>query len=142
VGRVAKEILDVLFPQVRAKLLRVFFGGTPKLRYVRELRNITGLSLHTVQDELRKLAAVGLVSSWSNGYHRFYQANANHPLVAQLMQIVDVSAKLPKTKHSALRRQAGSRTNKKRTRLAPRPLPSDRPVRWHVFSKSTKTRRL
>ena len=75
-----RTVLDVLFPEVRAKLLRVFFTALPKQRYVRELMNVSGLTLHTVQDELRKLSAVGLLTSWSNGYHRFYQANRDHPM--------------------------------------------------------------
>ena len=66
-----REVLDVLFPEVRAKLLRSFFTIPPKKRYVRELVNVSGLTLHTIQDELRKLSAVGLLTSWSNGYHRF-----------------------------------------------------------------------
>jgi hypothetical protein len=35
-----------------------------------------------VQDELRKLSAIGLITNWSNGYHRFYRAHnpaAKHP---------------------------------------------------------------
>lgn len=71
-------VLDVLFPEVRAKLLRLFFTTPPKERYVRELMNMSRLALHTVQDELRKLSAIGLLISWSNGYHRFYKANRDH----------------------------------------------------------------
>jgi predicted transcriptional regulator len=70
-----RAVLEVLFPEVRAKLLRSFFTTPPQQRYVRELVNASGLTLHTVQDELRKLSAVGLLTSWSNGYHRFYRAN-------------------------------------------------------------------
>jgi predicted transcriptional regulator len=81
-------VLDVLFPEVRAKLLRLFFSTPPKQRYVRELMNMTGLTLHTVQDELRKLSAVGLLTSWSNGYRRFYRANSDHPMYRQLLRIV------------------------------------------------------
>ena len=68
-----RTALDVLFPEVRAKLLRSLFTTPLKERYVRELKNMSGLALHTVQDELRKLSAVGLLSSWSNGYHRFIE---------------------------------------------------------------------
>jgi len=99
-----RTILAVLFPEVRANLLQLLFTMPLKQRYVRELTSITGLALHTVQDELRKLTAVGLVTTWSNGYHRFYRANRDHPLFAHLVQIVQASAKLPKIKHSALHR--------------------------------------
>jgi hypothetical protein len=53
-----RPVLDVLFPEVRAKLLRSLFSMPLKQRYVRELVNISGLTLHTIQDELRKLSAV------------------------------------------------------------------------------------
>ena len=73
-------VLDVLFPNVRATMLRLLFRTPPKQRYIRELMNLSGLALCTVQDELRKLSAVGLVTSWSNGYHRYYQASEQHPI--------------------------------------------------------------
>ena len=44
---------------------------------------LSGLALHTVQDELRKLSAAGLITNWSNGYHRFYRANPNHKLTSE-----------------------------------------------------------
>lgn len=129
-----QSIVDVLFPKVRAELLRLFFAAPPKQRYVRELRNKTGLALSTVQDELRKLTAVGLLTTWSNGYHRFYRANHNHPLFAELSRIVQMSARLAKTKHSVL--HPPWRTRKRKRARAARPLPPDRPLKWHLFSNS------
>jgi predicted transcriptional regulator len=83
-----RAILDVLFPKVRAQLLRLLFDLPQKQRYVRELANMSGLALCTIQDELRRLTAVGLLTTWSNGYHRFYRANKNHPLFPQLIRLV------------------------------------------------------
>ena len=60
-----RTILDVLFPKVRAKLLQVLFTVPVKQRYVRELAFMSRLDLHTVHDELRRLSAVGLLTSWS-----------------------------------------------------------------------------
>lgn len=115
--RSERAILDVLFPIVRAKLLRALLAAPLKQRYVRELMNLSGLALHTVQDELRKLSAVGLVTSWSNGYHRFYRANRDHPLFAPLRRIVEISAELPATKRSALDRPRRWRPTKQARRL-------------------------
>jgi hypothetical protein len=36
---------------------------------------MSGLALHTMQDALGGLSAIGLITSWSNGYHRFYRAD-------------------------------------------------------------------
>ena len=89
-----KTVLDVLFPRVRAELLRLLFAEPAQHRYVRELMNMSGLALHTIQDELRKLNALGLIVTWSNGYHRFYRANQDHPLFESLLHIVRGSVKL------------------------------------------------
>ena len=128
-------ILDVLFPKVRAQLLRLLFELPQKQRYVRELANMSGLALCTIQDELRKLTAVGLLTTWSNGYHRFYRANKKHPLFPQLTRLVQVSARLPRAKHSALNRQRSSRTQGRRRRRSAGSLPPDRPLKWDLFSR-------
>lgn len=139
--RSGRAILDVLFPNVRAQLFRLLFESPHKQRYVRELANRSGLALCTVQDELRKLTAVGLLTTWSNGYHRFYRANQNHPLFPQLVRFVQMSAQLPLTRHNALKRPRGSRTHGKRRRHRVDPLPRDWPLKWDIFSKN-KTRLL
>ena len=138
---IERSVLEVLFPQVRAHLLRLLFTAPPKGRYVRKLMGKSRLALHTVQDELRKLSAIGLVTSWSNGYHRFYRANRDHQLFPHLVRIVQVSAKLPNAKHEALRRQPGRAT--RRRSYKSRPMRPDRLVRWDLFSRRPpSTRRL
>ena len=132
-----RAILDVLFPKVRAEILRLLFSTPQKQRYVRELMTMGGLALCTVQDELRKLSAIGLVTSWSDRYHRFYRANRDHPLFPELTHIVQMSARLPRAKQSALHRQSRSDARKRGKRKAAT-LPVDRPARWHLFSRAGK----
>jgi hypothetical protein len=55
---------------------------------------MSGLALRTVQEELATLSALGLLTSWSNGYHRFYRANRDHPLFSHLLAIVQTSSRL------------------------------------------------
>src|SRR5947209_18756809 len=110
-----KTVLDVLFPRVRAELLRLLFAEPQQHRYVRELMNLSGLALHTIQDELRKLSAVGLIVTWSNGYHRFYRANEDHPLFESLLLIVQGSAKLPLAKQMLRRQPRRQHPAKQRT---------------------------
>ena len=128
-----RAVLEVLFPEVWAKLLQLLFTLPSKEHYVRELMSKSDLALHTVQDELRKLSAVGLINSRSNGYHRFYRANRDHVLFEHLVRIVQLSARLPNTKNSALHRKTGQAAAKRRPRR--RPMPVDRPVKWHLFSR-------
>jgi len=129
-------VLEVLFPQVRAEILRLLFTPPQKERYVRELMGMSGLALSTIQEELRKLTALQLVRSRSNRYHRFFRANREHALFSSLVHIVETSDKTPTLEHSAVRRQ---RRGRPRRRNKPHHLPPDRPVNWHLFSRKSKT---
>ena len=51
--------LDLLFPKVRAEILRILFSEPKKQRYVRELMLMSGLALRTVQEELATLTVLG-----------------------------------------------------------------------------------
>ena len=134
-----KTVLDVLFPRVRAELLQLLFAEPQKHRYVRELMNMSGLALHTIQDELRKLNALGLIVTWSNGYHRFYRANQDHPLFDSLLRVVRASAKLSLPKQIPLRRPRRRRPVKQRTPRQAVPLPKDWPGKWNLFSNRRQT---
>ena len=137
-----KTVLDVLFPRVRAELLRLLFVEPERHRYVRELMNMSGLALHTIQDELRKLNTVGLIVTWSNGYHRFYRANQDHPLFDSLLHIVRRSVHLPSPKQILQRQPRRRRRARRRTGRPPIPLPKDWPGKWNLFSDRRQTRRL
>jgi predicted transcriptional regulator len=135
-------VLDVLFPNVRANMLRLLFCTPPNEHYVRELMNLTGLALCTVQDELRKLNTVGLVTSWSNGYRRYYKANQAHPLFADLRRIVRTCERLPSTKHAVLQRKHSPQRQHKRWQQRATPLPADRVPNWELFSRRKRRRHL
>ncbi len=92
----AKTLLHGLFPVVRAELLQLLFTNPLQELYVRELARLSFLSLQTVQDELAKLEAAGLIVTRSNGYHRFYRANRGHPLYATVRRLVLRAAAHPK----------------------------------------------
>src|SRR3954462_5321358 len=120
-----RSVLEVLFPAVRAEIFRLLFASARTEFYVRELRLKTHLALHTVQDELRKLNAIGLVTSRSNGFHRFYRANVQHPLSAQIRRIVAISSKLPRTASAELYRARQRRVPGKQSHLRPQ-----RAINW------------
>ena len=83
-----QSLLHGLFSVVRAEVLRLLFtDGTSEL-YGRELARRSFLAPHTVQDELAKLEAAGLIVSRSNGYQRFFRANAKHALYRTLRRLV------------------------------------------------------
>ena len=126
-----RSVLEILFPPARAEILRSLFVRPPRVLYVRELMRLSGLTLCAIQDELRKLTALQLVTSWSNRYHRFYRANRSHQLFRHLLQIVENSEQTPRLSHYALHRQPTRRPKRKKAGA----LPPDRPMRWDLFSK-------
>jgi predicted transcriptional regulator len=130
----SKSVLEILFPAVRAELIRLLFALPPREYYVRELMLKSNLALHTVQDELRKLSALGLVTSRSTGARRFYQANRKHPIYPHLQKIVQLSERSPRTRQSALLRPRGS-TKKRRPKLSH--LPPDYPINWGTLRRRT-----
>ena len=87
------NVLDILFPKVRAGVLRLLFSEPKIERYVRELARLSSVSLSTMQQELAGLTGCGLLTSRSNGYYRFYKANRDHPLFYELHVLVVKSLK-------------------------------------------------
>ena len=57
------DLLHLLFPHVRAEILRILFFSAGKETYGREAARVTTLALRTVQRELALLEAAGLVTS-------------------------------------------------------------------------------
>ena len=128
-------VLNVLFPKVRAQMLRLLFDVSNKSSHVRELMRQSGLALSTVQDELRKLQAIGLIRSYSKRNYRFYVADLRHPLFRDICRIVHVGDKLPGTHCSALARRRSSRRKKATKRRRPLRMKPDRTgVTWGIFS--------
>jgi hypothetical protein len=130
--------LEVLFPQVRAKVFGFLFGPTSREHYVRELALRSHLTLHTIQDELRKLGALGLVTSRSNGFHRYYQANRSHALYPAIHQIVVLSSKSPRPHVTELERAPGKRSAKRKRppRRAHLKVPYE-PINMGIFRKQS-----
>ena len=82
------SLLTLLFPQVRAEILRLLFADAGRELHLRDLTRQSGLSIKTVQNEFAKLSAADLVTSRRDGNRRYYRANASHPLFPDLQQLV------------------------------------------------------
>jgi DNA-binding transcriptional ArsR family regulator len=82
------DLLPVLFPQVRAAILRLLFADASAELHLRDLARRSGLALGTVQTELAKLSSAQLVVSERDGNRLYYRANAAHPLFPTLRQLV------------------------------------------------------
>jgi DNA-binding transcriptional ArsR family regulator len=106
----------LLFPAVRAEVLRALFHHTRREMYVREIACWSGLALRTVQRELAILMEIGLVTTRTNGYHVFYRANGNHVLFVPLQQLVFKSARclLGKRKSAKRPRQSWRESSRRK----------------------------
>lgn len=97
------KLLPILFPKVRAQVLRLLFAEPTRELHLRELTRQSGLTLGTMQDELKKLLAADLVTSRRDGNRRYFRANAAHPLFRDLQQVVLKTAGLRDVLADALR---------------------------------------
>jgi DNA-binding transcriptional ArsR family regulator len=82
------NLLPILFPKVRAEVLRLLFADASAELHLRDLARRSGLALGTVQTELAKLSAAQLVVAERDGNRLYYRANAAHPLFPTLCQLV------------------------------------------------------
>ena len=121
-------LLMVLFPAGRGEILYHLFSEPGREMYVRELAQVTSLALRTVQQELAKLTAAGLLTTRTNGYHRFYRANRRHPLFSEIQQLVRKAGKPELRKERRRPRHPRGRSRRvdrlqRRIRLHPSALP-------------------
>ena len=82
------NLVDIVSSRVKAELLRLLFGLTQSELHLRELVRQSGLSLGTVQQELRRLTRVGLVTARKDGNRVYYRANPDHPVHRDLCSLV------------------------------------------------------
>lgn len=97
------SLLEVIFPQVRAEVLRLLFAEEGRELHLRELTRQCGLSLGTLQTEVEKLRAADLLLARRDGNRLYFRANAAHPLFTDLRQLVLKTAGLREVLADALR---------------------------------------
>jgi DNA-binding transcriptional ArsR family regulator len=79
--------IDVIFPKVRAELVRLLFADPAKELHLRELSRLSSLAIGTVQQEVVKLSAAELLTSRRDGNRLYYRANTGHPIFPDLQGI-------------------------------------------------------
>lgn len=81
-------LVDIVSSRVKAELLRLLFGLSQPELHLRELVRQTGLSLATLQQELRRLCRVGVVTARRDGNRVYYRSNPDHPIHRDLCSLV------------------------------------------------------
>ncbi len=82
------NLVDIVSSRVKAELLRLLFELAQPELHLRELVRRSGLSLTTMQQELRRLTRVGLVVAREDGNRVYYRANPDHPVHRDLCSLV------------------------------------------------------
>src|SRR5215470_10727798 len=93
---------DVLFGQIRGKVLTLLFGQADKSFYVRQIARHINASVGAVQRELEKLARVDLIVRTSVGNLVLYQVNQRNPVFAEMKALVSKTVGMFSILHSAL----------------------------------------
>lgn len=94
---------DVLFGQIRGKVLALLFGQVDKSFYVRQIARHIKASVGAVQRELEKLAGVDLIVRTSVGNLVLYQVNQRNPVFAEMRALVNKTVGIFNILHTALK---------------------------------------
>ncbi len=81
------SLATALFTDSQSRVLRWIFGQPEREFHLSELRRLTGLGSASLQRELKRLAAAGLISSEQVGNLRCFQANAQSPVFSELLSL-------------------------------------------------------
>ena len=76
-----------LFTDSQSRLFNWLFGQPQRAYHLNELRRLTGLGSASLQRELNRLAAAGLVDAQAVGNMRRFQANPQSPVYAELVAL-------------------------------------------------------
>ncbi len=88
IGGKAYSLGDVLFSKTQRQVLGLLFGRPDKSFYANEIVRLAGVGTGTVQRELEKFAAVGLLTVEQIGNQKHYRANDQSPIFEELKGIV------------------------------------------------------
>jgi hypothetical protein len=74
--------------KTRIKLLLKFFLNSKATSYLRELENEFGESTNGIRLELNRFEKAGMLSSFTQGNRKYFQANTGHPLFKDTHNII------------------------------------------------------
>lgn len=73
------DLVPIVASRVKAEIFRLLFSLRQPELHLREIVRQSGLSLGTIQQELKALAQAGLVKSRRDGNRVYFSANLEHP---------------------------------------------------------------
>ena len=82
------DLAKIFSSRIRAELFRILFGLSEVPIHTRELQRRSGLSIGTVQQELKNLIRLDLIIARKDGNRVCYSANRVHPLFEDIHRMV------------------------------------------------------
>ncbi len=101
------KLLSSIFPVVRAEVLRCLFADPSREVYLRELTRQSGLAVRTVQQEVEKLAGLGLLVRRKDGNRVYWRANVESPIFPELRSLTVKTTGLAQLLREALAKVPG-----------------------------------
>ena len=81
-------LAKILSSQIRAGIFGILFGMKERPVHMREIERLSGFAIGTIQQELRKLKELDLVTRRRDGNRVYYEANVLHPLYPEIRSMV------------------------------------------------------
>jgi len=81
-------LAKILSSQIRAGIFGILFGMRERPVHMREIERLSGFAIGTIQQELRKLKELDLVTRRRDGNRVYYEANVLHPLYPEIRSMV------------------------------------------------------
>jgi len=81
-------LAEILSSNIRAEIFRNLFGIEKLSLHLREIERRTGFAVGTVQQEIKKLQRLDIITRIKDGNRINYKANTNHPLYPEIRNLV------------------------------------------------------
>jgi uncharacterized protein len=79
---------EILSSNIRAEIFRNLFGVSQQSLHLREIERRTGFAVGTVQQEIKKLKRLDIITQIKDGNRVYYKANTDHPLYPDIRNLV------------------------------------------------------
>ena len=79
---------EILSSNIRAEIFRNLFGVAQHSLHLRDIERRTGFAVGTVQQEIKKLKRLDIITRIKDGNRVYYKANTNHPLYSDIRNMV------------------------------------------------------
>lgn len=87
-GMIDDATASALFGPARRRVLALLFGRPGQSFYLRQIAELTGLAVGSIQRELANLVGAGLVERTSSGHQVYFRADERSPIYPELAGLV------------------------------------------------------